>query len=130
VEDELSVASDDLPAHGDKPDDISPHINDLPAYLAEGSNVAGRRRRQNFSGEGETSGASYVGAQDLRSTNMGEQNNSSLLRDGRTDAGRKRRREPAEGLSSGTSGAGRKASRAVPEARARSLSGGGVGRRG
>ncbi len=35
VEDELSVASDDLPAHGDGSADISPHINNLPVYLAE-----------------------------------------------------------------------------------------------
>ncbi len=43
VEDDISVQECYTPAHGDEPANIAPHSNDLPAYLAEGSNVAGRK---------------------------------------------------------------------------------------
>jgi hypothetical protein len=49
---------------------------EIPVYQTEGSNVAGRRRSQNFSEEGKTSGTSYdVGAQERVSTNMSVENN-------------------------------------------------------
>jgi hypothetical protein len=49
VEDDLSVQECDTPAHGDGPANIPPITNDFPAYLAEGSNVAARKRSQDFS---------------------------------------------------------------------------------
>jgi hypothetical protein len=48
VEDDLSVQECYTPAHGDGPANIPPHSDDLPAYLAEGSNVAGRKRSHFF----------------------------------------------------------------------------------
>ncbi len=48
VKDDLSVQECYTPAHGDGPANIPPHSDDLPAYPAEGSNVARRKRSQIF----------------------------------------------------------------------------------
>ncbi len=55
VEVDISVEEDNLPAHGDGPADNNPISNDFPAYLAEGADMAGRKRCQNVFEEGEHS---------------------------------------------------------------------------
>ncbi len=49
AEEDNSVDEDDLSVHGDGPADNNPTSDDIPAYLVEGSNVAGRKRSHNFS---------------------------------------------------------------------------------
>jgi hypothetical protein len=55
VEDKLSVEDYDTPAHGDAPASNIVVDTEILVHLAEGYNVAGQKRRQNFSGERETS---------------------------------------------------------------------------
>jgi hypothetical protein len=55
MEEGISADGDDLSAPGDGHNNIFSSKNDFPAYLAEGTNVAGRKRSQNVFEEGETS---------------------------------------------------------------------------
>ncbi len=61
-EDELYSDYDQIPAHGDGPAGNTPTTIDFPAFLADDSNVPGRRRWQNLFREGLVSGASESGA--------------------------------------------------------------------
>ncbi len=55
VEDELSVLDYNTSAHGDGPASNIVVDTEILVYLGEGSNVAGRKRRQTFPEEGERS---------------------------------------------------------------------------
>ncbi len=53
VGDDISVPEDHTPTLDQGPANISPIINDLPAYLTDDATMAGRKRRQKFSEEEE-----------------------------------------------------------------------------
>ncbi len=55
VEEDIYSGEDDCPAHGDGPADNITSTNDFPAYLAEGADMAWRKRSQNCFQEGERS---------------------------------------------------------------------------
>ncbi len=54
VEEDIFSGEDDYPPHGDGPADNIPITNNFPAYLAEGADMAGRKRSQILLKRGST----------------------------------------------------------------------------